>query len=821
MSLAKYNEKRRFDETPEPQGKPTKNKGVLRFVIQKHQASHLHYDFRLEMEGVLKSWAIPKGPSSDPNIKRLAMMVEDHPYDYRDFEGTIPKRNYGAGTVMVWDQGNYMPLETKGDIGKTLLDELEKGNLKIILNGNKIKGEYHLFKINTSENSWMLMKGKDEFANEDELIKQDLSVKTGRSMDEIKNGEKPKESLNLDGATKKKMPDFIKPMLSTLIKNPFDNRNWIFEIKWDGYRIISVINNGKANLLSRNNISFNEKFKPIQESLKEIKENMILDGEVVVLDKNGKSSFQLLQNFVRSEKGNLVYYIFDILYFKDSDLTNLPLYKRKDILKNVLPNLPNIKISDFISERGVSFFNAAAKQKLEGIIGKNLESRYLEGKRTEDWVKIKSRLQQEAVIGGFTKPRGSRKYFGSLILGVYDDEKNFIYIGNSGGGFNDTELKEIGEKLENLSQKESPFLSPPKTDMPVTWIKPLIVCEVEFTEWTNEGVMRQPKFLGFREDLDPKNVRKEKAVNAKTVKDEKINFKLSNLEKTYWPTDGYTKRDLVKFYYKISPYILPYLKDRPENLHRFPNGINGEKFWQKDTRGLFPKWIETKDIYSGSEEKNINYIICQNKETLVYMANLGCIEINPWFSRIISLDKPDYLVIDLDPLDISFDYVVETAIRSKEILDAVGLNSYCKTSGATGLHIFVPLKSRYSFKQSRQFAEILCKIIHRKIPSFTSVERNPQNRKKKVYLDFLQNRDGQTIAAPYSLKPVEKASVSTPLRWEEVKIGLNPKDFNIENIFERLEKIGDIWSPVLDEESDLAIALEKLQINERIKLRNN
>ncbi len=609
-------------------------------------------------------------------------------------------------------------------------------------------------------------------------------------------------------------------MLAALADEPFDDKNWLFEIKWDGYRAIAEIKNGKVNLYSRNNSSFNKKYPSVVASLESIDKEMILDGEIVALNQEGKADFHSLQNFSRTAKGSLVYYAFDIPYYEGKDLTNLPLLNRKEILKNILPELSNVRYNDHVLKDGQAFYKLAKENKLEGIIAKNIHSKYLKNKRSKDWLKLKIKKRQGAIIGGYTKPKGSRNYFGALVLGVYNENNELEYIGHTGGGFTEEDLKNFHTKMKPYERKTSPFKKKPETNTPAVWLDPELLCEVEFSEWTDEGLMRHPVFIGLREDKKPENVKKEISgknpdLNSETgtIKESTndIQLKLTNLQKIYWPEDRYTKGDLIEYYKKISGYMLPYLKDRPESLLRHPNGITGEGFFQKDITQLNAKWLKTKKIFSGSNDKDIKYLICNDEETLIYMANLGCIEINPWFSRINKLENPDYFVIDLDPEEIEFDKVVETALAVKEVLDKAGAESYCKTSGATGLHIYVPLGAKYDYDFAKEFAHIIAKLVNAKVPAITSLERSPSKRKKKVYLDYLQNRKGQTLAAPYSVRPRPGAPVSTPLDWSEVKEGLNPADFNMKNIFSRLKQKGDIFKKVLSAGIDIKKCINNLQ----------
>lgn len=853
MALEEYKKKRNFQKTSEPEGKKKSKQNELIFVVQKHAATNLHYDFRLELDGVLKSWAVPKGPSINPDDKRLAMMVEDHPIDYAGFEGIIPEGNYGAGEVIVWDKGTYHSLQSEDyrESINFLHEGLQKGDLKFYLHGEKLKGAFVLVKIKNQKNSWLLIKKKDEFADKEDITRKDKSVLSQKTLEEIaeKNKKKvseisekvPHEKLkNLPG---KKFPSNILPMLATLVDEPFDDPEWLYEIKWDGYRAIAEVKNGEVNLHSRTNKSFNIKFSPIAETLKNFDADIILDGEVVVLDEDGRASFQLLQNYQRTGKGNLIYYVFDLIYLDKYDLRNLPLIDRKEILQKILPENKNIFYSDHIFNNGIDFFNLVQQKNIEGILAKNSNSKYI-SRRSKEWLKIKVKQRTEAIICGYTKPKGSRKNFGALVLGAYKNGE-LIYIGHTGGGFNDDDLKEIYNILQPYKRKTSPFKKVPKTNTPVTWVEPELICEVLYSEWTEDLNLRHPVFWELREDKKPQEVileesentkefldkngkknKKDKKDNNASGKNEKIlsksplekeiyinnrKLKLTNLDKIYFPDDGYTKENIIEYYRKISRYILPYLKDRPESLHRHPNGIKQKGFYQKDVAELPPDWVTTKKIYSESNDKEINYLVCNNEETLIYIANLGCIEINPWFSRVDKLDKPDYLVIDLDPEDISFDKVIDAAIEVKKILDIAGANSYCKTSGATGLHIYVPLNAKYDYDIAKDFAHLVCKIVHNIIPGFTSIERNPSKRKKKVYLDYLQNRTGQTLAAPYSIRPRPGAPVATPLKWSEVKKGLNPSDFNIENIHNRLKKKGDIFIKILKEGIDINKSISNLE----------
>lgn len=928
MSLSQYKKKRRFNETPEPQGKERSSKTSLRFVIQKHDASHLHYDFRLEMDGVLKSWAVPKGPSLNPADKRLAMMVEDHPYDYRTFEGVIPEGNYGAGTVIVWDEGFYENYEEKPmkkkDQEKAFLQELKNGMLKINLHGKKINGRYTLKKLKSdpSDNAWLLMKSNDKFATENEVTKKDKSVISGKTIAQVakahgtvpnhpeekksaakNNKVKQPELLSTKKvratsktaakktatkkaatkkgsgaakASKKKSPELseilgeygndiskgsmfrnIKPMLATLVEEPFDSNDWIYEIKWDGYRSLAYIESKKVQLVSRNNISFTGNYSDVAEALKELTFSAVLDGEIVAINDKGVPDFQLLQNWQNSQNGQLQFYIFDVLWIEGYDVTSLPLIERKRILEAAIPNdHPVLRYSDHIEKDGKKFFDLALQQGLEGIMAKAAKSTYLINKRSKDWLKIKVNKRQEVVIGGYTSPRNSRQFFGALLLGVYQGEE-LVYIGHTGSGFNQKSLAEMHAKLSKLETNKSPFKKVPKANMPVTWVKPQLVCEIKFTEWTKDWIARHPIFMGLRKDKSPKDVHIEKSTNV-TIQKEKVKtkknksgddtpvskkqdagnqklaktsgvqldiadgkdqlvtiakqeLKLTNLDKIYWKKEKCRKVDMLNYYLEIAPYMLPYMKDRPQSMHRHPNGIDGASFYQKDTKGKVPEWLQTHKSYSESNDEYIDYLVCRDEATLIYMANAGCIEMHPWHSRASEPDKPDWCLIDLDPEGIGFDKVIECAHVVKKVLDAIGAEAYPKTSGSTGIHIYIPLGAKYSYEQSKQLAEVAVTLVHQEIPSFTSLERSPSKRKNKIYLDYLQNRNTQTAASPYSLRPKPGVPVSTPLYWEEIKKGLTPTTYNINNIFDRLKTEGDIFRPVLGKGIDLQKVLSKIE----------
>ena len=923
MALTTYRKKRNFTESPEPTGGKA-DSGKLRFVIQKHDASHLHYDFRLEMEGVLKSWAIPKGPSTDPSVKRLAMMVEDHPYDYRNFEGIIPS-GYGAGTVIVWDEGFYEPADAKGKDKKALTRELmaglRKGKLHIILKGKKLKGEFGLIKaFGRAENSWLLFKVKDEYVSTDDITLKDKSVISKKTLAQVEKtsknfygskrvkestiSSKKEKSLNkrsdvkaasaknakekeivkkaavkktpakkaavkknvakksaakktsaatpekkvpeaeavLNHAPKRAFPAKLRPMLATLVDKPFDEDGWIYEVKWDGYRALAFSHNGKAELKSRNDKSFDEKFYPVKEAVEAWGIDAVVDGEIVVIKEDGISSFGALQNWRSEADGDLYYYVFDLPWYAGKDLSGLPLTDRKAILKSIIPEGGIIKFSEGFSESGTRFFDAAKKTGLEGIIAKKADSLYHSGDRSSEWLKIKANQRQEVVIGGFTKNDDSGKLFSALLVGFFE-KGELMYSGKIGTGFNTQDQRDMMKQFKPLIIKKPPFSELPDINKPsrfrpnpphatATWLKPELVCEVSYTEMTSDGVMRHPAFEGMCLDKKANDVMKEVAKpTKKTVKqaeektpealvaavtkrdrktllnptDEtqvrKINgheLKFTNLSKLYWPKEKISKRDMINYYYQVAPYILPYLKDRPQSMLRHPDGIGKFSFFYKNIKGKAPDWVETFDYHRESDGEDKEYLVAKDDASLLYMASLGCIEMNPWHSRVQKEDFPDWCILDLDPGSKSnFNHVIETALVCKEILEGLGADCYVKTSGSTGMHVYIPLGAKYSYDQSKEFARVVARLVQEQLPDMTSVERSVKDRKGKLYIDFLQNRPQATVSAPYSLRPKAGATVSMPLHWEEVKKGLKMSDFNIHNALDRIKSEGDLFKPVL------------------------
>ena len=662
---------------------------------------------------------------------------------------------------------------------------------------------------------------------------------------------------NLNKGKKAQFPSDIMPMLATLVDKPFDEPGWMYEVKWDGYRAIGYVNKGETEIRSRNNKSFNEKFYPVYEALKKSGLNAVVDGEIVVVNDKGVPDFGNLQTWRSEADGRLAFYLFDILWMDEMDLMNIPLRERREILRSVVPKEGLIKLSENFEATGSEFFALAEKMGLEGIIAKKAESLYTPDHRSKEWLKIKTEKHQELIIGGYTCNEGSAKPFSALLLGLFENGA-FHHVTPVGTGFNIKMQKEILEKLKELIIPDCPFINVPAFNKPsrfrpnppkaeVTWVKPEMVCEVSYREMTRDGAIRHPSFKGLREDKDAKDVVREppaavteivneehalvrKNVLATPGKEERKtllnpteesqvkaicghDLKFTNLSKVFWPKENVTKRDVLNYYYQVAPYMLPYIKDKPQTLNRYPNGIEGKTFYQKDVKGKAPEWVKTFPYHSYADGRDKEFAVITDEASLLYVAGLGCIEINPWSSRTEKPDNPDWCIIDLDPDKNTFEQVIETACVTKQILDTIEVSACCKTSGSTGLHIYIPFGAKYSYEDSKEFGRALAKLIHGQLPEYTSIERKISDRKGKMYVDFLQNRPQATVAGPYSLRPKPGAPVSMPLHWEEVKIGLTIQTYNIFNAVDRLKEQGDIFTGVLGEGIDLEKALKNIETN--------
>ena len=844
MGLEEYKKKRRFNETPEPAGELKKSHGNS-FVIQKHHATRLHYDFRLEMEGVLRSWAIPKGPSLDPSEKRLAMLTEDHPIDYGGFEGVIPKGNYGAGKVIIWDAGTYDMVDpATAEIG------WKKGKFHFVLHGNKLQGEWVLVRGSRDPRQWIFFKVRDEHANPQISITEARpeSIISGTLVDDVGDEkhtrqwvtpiERELEAHGMKDAGRSPIPKLTQPMLATLSEKPFNSKEWLFELKLDGMRALVSKNGDKIDMWTRNGKSLIHRFPALASAVSQLPvETAVLDGEIVALDKEGRAHFSLIQPRIHLSRAKdiaaadqqipVYFYAFDLLYINGYNLMKFPLIDRKSVLQKLVEtNTGWIRFADHVEESGIQFFNAVAKRGLEGVVAKLKASEY-QPARSKYWIKIKTQQTDHFVVGGFTPPEGSRKHFGALLLGLYDGD-DLIFVGRAGGGFDDRGLAQAAKELDPLITKKMPFKNIPPEVRKSTWVHPKLVCEVKFGEWTSDKKLRAPVFQGFRDDVDPKDCRLRDSVPETALKLEttepnedpvadsrpaprKIEF--TNLDKIFWPEDGYTKGDLIEYYDRISPYLIPHLQDRPLVFERFPNGIHGESFYQKDAPDYTPSWIRTQEIWSEDVERSIRYFVGADRDQLLYVANTGNIQHNPWMSRVQHLEYPDYLVFDLDPVEAPYSTVQKVALVLKGILDELGLRGYPKTSGASGIHVHLPVtEKKFTYENVRKFAAAVASIVVQRAPEYATIERVVKKRKPhEVYVDYLQNIRGKTVASVYSPRPRPSAPVSTPLKWEELKKPIDPRAFNIKTIFKRLDKFGDLFEKGLSDRQDISGFLDVLK----------
>jgi bifunctional non-homologous end joining protein LigD len=870
-NLAAYRAKRSTDRTPEPFGGEVAAVPGNLFVVHKHAARQLHFDLRLEMDGVLRSWAVPKGPSYDMNDKRLAVKVEDHPLEYGDFEGVIPAGNYGAGGVIVWDRGEWVPLED-------WREGLEKGKLLFELKGYKLQGRWTLVKIKKSDKDWLLIKERDAFVKSPGDVFNEESVLSGLTVEEIKAGESPAAQLRKTLAGEEKAirgrvdPYKVEAMHCETQDEAFTRDGWLFELKLDGYRLIASKTKGEALLLTRNGNDYTNVFPEIAKAVKALPcDECIIDGEVVVLNEKGLPSFSRLQKRGRLssplEIGHAAvefpatFYTFDLIAYEDFDLRPMPLSRRKQLLKDLVPALGAVRYLDHIEREGEAVLEQVIAMGLEGIVAKKASSRYKPG-RAGDWIKIKAEKSADFVIVGFTKPGGSRAHLGALQLADWVNG-TLVYAGRVGTGFTESLLKELHELLDPIVRKDplcaGPIFMPggeplPSEKIPETkttvWTDAVHVCEVRYREFTPDGLLRHAAFLRLRTDKrahecerqgwatspaivtekpvaasggelpSGRVVRERVHVDATAVHEppppppkapieKKIAF--SNLNKVFWPAEKYTKGDLIEYYRAVSKWLLPYLVNRPVVLTRYPDGIDGKSFYQKDAPVFAPEWIRTTPVWSEDTQREIKFFVCDDEESLLYLANMGSIPIHIWASRCGTLELPDWCVIDLDPKDAPFSDVIRCAQVLHRVCDSVALPNYVKTTGKTGLHIMLPLGRQCTYEQSRMLGELLARVVLKECGDIATITRHVTKRGDKVYLDYLQNRHGQTIVAPYSVRPLPGATVSMPLLWDEVNSSLDPKNFTIKNAIERLQRTGsDPVRPVIDEKPNLARILENL-----------
>lgn len=826
--LEAYRKKRDPERTPEPFGGPSPTGRPL-FVVQEHAARRLHYDLRLEIDHVLKSWAVPKGPSVQPKEKRLAVHVEDHPLEYASFEGVIPPDNYGAGAVIVWDRGWYRLLK-EGDP----LEHLAKGKLDIEFFGFKMRGRWALTRMSKKDKDWLLVKKADTSVVQEELTdRYPRSVVSGLTVEEIRDVPTKLAALRARlralKAPRGDVAAHAQPfMLATLEQHPFSGKEWLFEIKYDGVRVMASRQGEAVELYGRSGQVITRRYPELVAALSALPvDRFLIDGEIVALDDGGKPSFQRLQARMgltrphdiewAMQRVPVVGIFFDSPALDGCDLRRLPLLERKECLRFLLPPLGTACYGDHVFEHGAAFFDVASTARLEGIVAKKVKSLYVGG-RSREWIKVKCQRRQEFVIGGYTVPQGSRGFFGALHVGLYQGSR-LVYVSKVGTGFDQAGLKKMSDALQSLHRTMSPFEMGGPTGRGHHWVDPTLVCEIRFTEWTKDGGLRHPAFLGLRPDKSPKECRREEpdlpatdvtAVPAAASPRER-RVTLTNLNKIFWPSEGYTKGNLIAYYEAVAPRLLLYLKDRPLVLTRYPDGIEGKSFFQKDAPNFVPTWIRTERIYSKDSEREIDYFIVNDVEQLRYIVNLGTIPLHLWSARLGSLDRPDWLILDLDPKGAPFSDVVKVARALHRILGDLHIPHYVKTSGGTGLHILIPLGARYTHEESRTFGRLLALLGVDAAPDIATITRPLRARGGKVYIDFAQNGHGRTIVAPYSVRPLPGAPASCPLRWEEVTGRLSPARFTIKTLPKRVKKLRDPLAPVLTDSIDLAAAIARIE----------
>ena len=877
--LHAYRRKRDPERTPEPFGGRLPSGGRL-FVVQKHAARRMHYDLRLEIDGVLKSWAVPKGPSVHPEEKRLAVHVEDHPVEYGDFEGVIPPGNYGAGSVIVWDHGWYRSAKPEDP-----REQLVRGRLEVEIFGHKMRGRWTLARMSGNDRDWLLLKKADGAAapsGAPELVERyPESVISGLTVEEMADPSSRLAAVRARlaalraprGAVSARTQGFT---LATVGEQAFSDPAWLFEIKYDGVRVLAEREGDRVTLRGRSGQDTTSRYPEVVRALRALPiERFVIDGEIVALDDAGRPSFQRLQprmaltdprDVGRAVAARPVIGVFfDCLALHDRDLRKLPLVERKECLRRLVPPLGTIRYGDHVVGDGRAFFEAASEQRLEGIVAKTVTSGY-SGRRTGDWVKIKCQRYQDFVIGGYTDPQGSRGQFGALHLGIYHgpaEMRRLAYVSKVGTGFDETRLQRIMARLQPLRRDTPPFEAGAiPTGRGHHWVEPALVCEVRFTDWTDDGGIRHPIFVALREDRNPEDCRREgseqpdahrrnpvdlpAAVSQGAVLDPsevgepgggaasappqsnreapaaarsgspeppnpKRRLQPTNVGKVFWPAEGYTKGDLIAYYEQIAPLMLPYLRNRPLVLTRYPDGIGGKSFYQKDTPEFAPDWVRTERIYSKETERDIAYLVVDDLEMLRYVVNSAALLIHVWASRVASLERPDWLVLDLDPKGAPFTDVVAVALTFRRILDSLGLPSYVKTSGGTGLHILLPLGARYTYDQTRNFARLLAMLGVEAEPRISTVNRPLRARGGKVYIDFGQNGHGQTIVAPYAVRPLPGAPASCPLEWREVTARLDPARFNLKTMAARFETMADPLALVLGPGIDIAAAIARIE----------
>ncbi len=819
--LSRYYAKRSADQTPEPFGHGTEKPGL--FVVQKHAARRTHFDFRLELDGLLKSWAVPHGPSLDPNIKRLAVKVEDHPVEYADFEGQIPDGNYGAGAVIVWDRGQWIALEDPHQ-------GFEKGKLLFELRGYKLRGVFTLVKTKGNKGEWLLIKKPDAWAAaEGERPLPQGSIFSGLTVEEMEAGIEKNEALRKqmqEANAPAWTADFaqLEPMLAEPADAPFSRPGWLYELKYDGYRLLVEKREKELKLRYRSGVDATGAFPEVSRSLSSLPfSNLILDGEVVVLQDDGKPSFNRLQQRVQLSRQRDIeratvehpatYFVFDLLAFGGLDLRGLPLTTRKAWLKALIPATGPLRFSDHVEQKGAELFELVRARQLEGVVAKNGLSSYRSG-RFSDWQKFKVERTDEFIVVGFSPPEKTRVGFGGLHLARWEGGE-LVYAGRVGSGFSHEQLLDLRAYFDTIVVSGPPCKNPKWKTKQDRWIAPRLVVEVRFMRWTEDNLLREPVFLRVRDDKKPEDLKAASepvAVAPKIEADDLRTVPFTNLDKLFWPEDKLTKGDLVAFYRSVAPWLLFYLQDRPLVLTRFPDGIHGKNFYQKDAPPFIPGWLRTERMWSEHAQREIDYFVCDDEASLLYVVNMGSIPLHVWSSRVADLQHPDWSIIDLDPKGAPFSDVMKISLELKSLCDQLDLPCFIKTSGSTGLHLLIPLGRQCTYEQSKLLAELLARVIASRLPEIATLNRSMNKRDGKVYLDFLQNRHGQVLVAPFSVRPLAGAPVSMTLTWDEITPDLTPTRFNLHNALQRLQTQGDPLRAILDLRPDFLGALNKLSV---------
>jgi bifunctional non-homologous end joining protein LigD len=858
MPLEEYRRKRDFGATPEPAPSDVVERSG-RFTVQRHRATALHYDFRLEIDGVLLSWAVPKGPTLDPKERRLAMRTEDHPIEYLPFEGVIPEKQYGAGDVIVWDWGVFEPeAETPNPAAA-----IRTGELKFVLHGERLHGRYTIVRTdnNDGRERWLLLKKRDEAAVDGwNAEDHPASVKTGRTNDEVADGVEPRFTadpprppgeVDLTAAMTEPMPDFIPPMKATLASEPFSDPDWLFEVKWDGYRVEAVLRDGRVRLYTRRRQDAANYFPDLADASGWIDATQaIVDGEVVALDEHGRPQFSLLQDHTgirtgrapggkrRSESAQIVYQAFDLLHLDGQSLLAVPLEERKRLLRSRLRPHPLVRYAGHVDTDGLAFFEAARRQELEGIVAKLRRSPYEPDRRSRSWLKLKVRGEQEVVVVGWLPGQGTHKDLGSLIVAVRSGER-WVHAGQVGSGIDTRTRRELRQQLEESERPDSP-LDPPPRLKDARWVEPRLVIRVEFAEWTADGLLRQAAYKGVEAGRDPRSVHRERAVatakaTAAAEREHAVTpatgagaelaaldaldkegtwvvdgheIRVTNLEKVLFPArdggDPVTKRDLLRYHVAIAPTMIPYLERHGLTVQRFPNGIEQKGFWQKDLPGHAPAWI-TRWTYDHGEDGPKDYAVVDSAATLAWLAQEAAMELHPWTSPIDAPDRPSYALIDIDPgPDTKWEEVLVLARLYRTALDHLGVKGHPKVTGKRGIQVWIGIAAGPTFRDTSDWVEGLSRAIGGTVPDLVSWEWAKRARKGKARLDYTQNAINKTLVGPYSTRPAPGAPVSMPIDWDELDDPeLRPDRWTIRDVAERLRSRGDPFRPVLDDQQTL------------------